>query len=66
MSSEDLGTWGIQDTADYICQNSYKRVTAQFPDELLSSAASVAFKLQSACKDRGHEIKASINFSASN
>jgi diphthamide biosynthesis enzyme Dph1/Dph2-like protein len=51
---DQLERWGIAEAVEYVLSRAYKRVTLQFPDEMLQEAPEVARGLQEelrACTD---------------
>ena len=57
MNDDEADTWGISRTVEYILHRKFKKVAAQFPDQLLTDATHVVQCLSDACKLRGHQVQ---------
>lgn len=49
--------WGIAETVAYVLERGYKRITLQFPDDLLEAAPAVATALQDELKAVSDDAK---------
>lgn len=57
--SDWLTQWDVLNTVTWIKSNSFKRVTLQFPDELLAESTLVAAAIQHECAARQISTQAS-------